>query len=45
VASDGWDERLLIHEYFGVDLDLTWAVVQRDLPKLKRQLLEIQREL
>lgn len=26
---------VLIHEYFGVDLKLTWEVVQRDLPALK----------
>lgn len=31
----------LIHEYFGVDLHLTWEVVKRDLPKLKRQILSI----
>lgn len=30
---------VLIHEYFGVDLELIWKVVQRDLPQLK-QLLE-----
>lgn len=27
---------ILIHEYFGVDLVLTWEVVQRDLPELKK---------
>ena len=27
---------ILIHEYFGVDLVLTWQVVQRDLPELKK---------
>lgn len=32
---------ILIHKYFGVDLDLTWEVVERDLPRLKRQLLDI----
>lgn len=25
----------LIHGYFGIDLELTWAIVQTDLPKLK----------
>ena len=26
----------MIHEYFGVNLELVWAVVERDLPALKR---------
>jgi uncharacterized protein with HEPN domain len=25
----------LIHEYFGVDLELVWDVVERDLPSLR----------
>ncbi len=32
---------LLIHKYFGIDLELTWEVVQRDLPELKSKLLRI----
>jgi len=32
---------VLVHKYFGIDLDLTWEVVERDLPQLKRQLLDI----
>jgi uncharacterized protein with HEPN domain len=28
----------LIHEYFGVDLDLIWEVVKRYLPDLKEQI-------
>jgi uncharacterized protein with HEPN domain len=36
---------VLIHEYFGVDLDLTWEVVQRDLPDLKQKILKILEEL
>jgi len=31
---------VLIHKYFGVDLELTWTVVKRDLPVLKRRMLE-----
>ena len=27
---------ILIHEYFGVDLEEVWATVERDLPNLKR---------
>ena len=25
----------VIHDYFGVNLDLVWAVVQKDLPRLR----------
>ena len=32
---------VLIHQYFGVDLDVVWGVVQRDLPLLKDNVLEI----
>ena len=36
---------LLIHKYFGVDLELTWGVIQRDLPSLKQKLLTILPEI
>ena len=36
---------ILIHQYFGVDLDLTWEVIETDLPKLKKQLIELNKEL
>jgi uncharacterized protein with HEPN domain len=29
---------VLIHEYFGVDLEIAWRVVQRRLPALKRHI-------
>jgi uncharacterized protein with HEPN domain len=29
---------VLIHDYSRVDLDLTWGVVQRELPRLKAQI-------
>jgi uncharacterized protein with HEPN domain len=31
----------LIHDYFGVDFDLVWNILQKDLPKLKKQIKEI----
>lgn len=31
----------LIHQYFGVDLDLMWDVLKNELPKLKKQIQEI----
>lgn len=35
----------LIHEYFGVDYDLTWGIILRELPKLKKQIERILKEL
>lgn len=29
----------LIHEYFSVDLELIWEVLQRDIPELKKNIL------
>ena len=36
---------ILIHEYFGIDLELTWAVVAKDIPDLKKKMLRIREEL
>lgn len=32
---------ILIHEYFGVDMKLIWKIVHRDMPKFKKQVLDI----
>lgn len=32
---------LVIHEYYDIDLNITWDTVVKDLPKLKRQLEKI----
>ncbi len=32
---------ILIHEYFDVDLSLTWSVVKRELPTIKEKLQSI----
>jgi len=32
---------ILIHAYFGVDLELTWRTVKENLPSLKQKLLRI----
>lgn len=32
---------ILVHEYFDVDLPLTWAVVKRELPSVKEKLKKI----
>lgn len=36
---------ILIHEYFGVDLDLTWRVIINEIPKLKKQIQSILKKL
>lgn len=36
---------ILIHEYFGVDMDLTWNVVKKELPKLERVIIRIINEI
>ncbi len=36
---------ILIHQYFGVDLESTWDVVSIELPELKAKISEIQNEL
>ena len=36
---------VLIHGYFGVDLDLTWNVVKSDLPELERKVAGILKKL
>ena len=32
---------IMIHRYFGVDLDVLWSIIKQDLPKLKEQIKEI----
>jgi uncharacterized protein with HEPN domain len=35
---------VLVDDYFGINLDEVWAVVERDLPGLKRQVKGVLRE-
>ena len=35
----------IIHHYFGVDLNIVWDIVKKDIPKLKKQIEKIEREL
>ena len=35
----------LIHHYFGVDLNIVWNIVKKDLPVLKKQIEKIKKEL
>lgn len=36
---------VIAHEYFGIDLDAVWQVVERDLPELTQKLNTIEQEL
>ncbi len=36
---------ILIHEYFGVDMHLVWKIVKKDIPKLKKQIIELLEKL
>ena len=35
----------LIHEYFGVNLDIVWQVVEQELPTLRQQVDQILKQL
>jgi uncharacterized protein with HEPN domain len=32
---------VIVHEYFGVDLEVVWRVIEVDLPALKQRVKEI----
>jgi len=32
---------ILVHHYFGIDLEAVWSVVDRDIPELKQNILGI----
>ena len=36
---------ILVHEYFGVDLNLTWKVAKKDIIDLKRKILRVKKDL
>jgi uncharacterized protein with HEPN domain len=31
----------MIHHYFGIDLDILWNIIKKDLPLLKKQLIKL----
>jgi len=35
----------LIHGYFGVDTSIVWETIHKDLPKLKKQVEKIWKEI
>ncbi len=36
---------ILIHEYFGININIVWKTVQKDIPKLKKEIEELYNEL
>ncbi|MFH1311169.1 MAG: DUF86 domain-containing protein [Nanoarchaeota archaeon] len=36
---------VMVHGYFGVDLDKVWEVIKEDLPTLKKQIQKIKNDL
>lgn len=32
---------ILVHDYFQIDLEIVWAVVEKELPALKEQLQKL----
>ena len=36
---------IVIHQYFGIDLEFVWNVVTKDIPDLKPKILRIREEL
>ncbi|MDF0591378.1 HepT-like ribonuclease domain-containing protein [Candidatus Methanocrinis natronophilus] len=36
---------IVVHQYFGLDLELIWDVVEKDIPQLKPEILRIRDEL
>ena len=36
---------ILIHRYFGIDLDMLWEIIKKDLPELKKKVQKIKEEL
>lgn len=46
----GWREIIdtrdkMIHNYFGVDLDIVWDIVKIDIPKLKNQMISLRKKV
>ncbi len=31
----------IVHEYFGIDLEIIWQILQKDLPELRRKITRI----
>lgn len=36
---------VVIHDYLGVDMEMTWKVVEADIPDLKKKILKVKEDL
>ncbi|HHY30953.1 MAG TPA: DUF86 domain-containing protein, partial [Syntrophaceticus sp.] len=36
---------VLVHDYFGVDLNVLWKTVQQDIPELKMMFVKVMKDL
>lgn len=36
---------IIIHAYFNIDLDVTWDIIKKDLPNLKKKIQRIKKDL
>ena len=36
---------IIVHQYFTIDIKLTWNVITKDLPEFKEQMMEINKKL
>ena len=36
---------IIAHEYFGIDLELVWEVIVKDIPVLKKEIIGFKKEL
>ncbi len=36
---------VLIHHYFGVDLNIIWDIVKHEIPKLKQQIIKMKEDM
>lgn len=36
---------VFVHEYFGIDLDIAWQIIEFDIPELKLKIAEILEEM
>jgi len=36
---------VLVHDYLGIDLELVWTVITRDIPEFKKKIVEILEEV
>jgi len=35
---------IIVHDYFGIDLDVVWSVIEKDLPELERNVKKLLEE-